>query len=178
MALRQPGYKPLSEPMMVSLLTHICITRPQWVKVSWYPQTSCSAHLKKFSAILFFSLAPLSRNVPLRVWKTSWKNWTWSVTSRRRRSPTWRTVSTSSLRRSRLNMRASTTPSRPSLGNCAPQNLRLMKSHRKRDRYGNNYCKISNIRRTKSQNLTDSRLVLQLCLSNPLKPSVKSRMKM
>ena len=25
------GSKPLSEPMMVSLLTHICIIRPQWV---------------------------------------------------------------------------------------------------------------------------------------------------
>ena len=27
-----PGDKPLSQPMMVRLLTHICITRPQWVK--------------------------------------------------------------------------------------------------------------------------------------------------
>ena len=33
MAWRRPGDKPLSEPMMVSLLTHICVTRPQWVKV-------------------------------------------------------------------------------------------------------------------------------------------------
>ena len=32
MAWRRPGDKPLSEPMMVSLLTHICDTRPQWVK--------------------------------------------------------------------------------------------------------------------------------------------------
>ena len=31
MAWRRPGDKPLSEPMMVSLLTHICATRPQWV---------------------------------------------------------------------------------------------------------------------------------------------------
>ena len=31
MAWRQPGDKPLSEPMMVSLLTYICVTRPQWV---------------------------------------------------------------------------------------------------------------------------------------------------
>ena len=30
MAWHRPGDKPLSEPMMVSLLTHICITRPQW----------------------------------------------------------------------------------------------------------------------------------------------------
>ena len=31
MAWRRPGDKPLSEPMMVSLLTRICVTRPQWV---------------------------------------------------------------------------------------------------------------------------------------------------
>ena len=31
MAWRRPGHKPLSEPMMVSLLTHICVARPQWV---------------------------------------------------------------------------------------------------------------------------------------------------
>ena len=37
--------------------------------------------------------------------------------------------------------------------------------------------KISNIRRTKSQNLNDYPLVLQSSLSNPLKPGVKSRMK-
>ena len=30
-AWRRSGDKPLSEPMMVSLLTHICLTRPQWV---------------------------------------------------------------------------------------------------------------------------------------------------
>ena len=32
MAWRRPGDKPLSEPMMVRLLTHIGVTRPQWVK--------------------------------------------------------------------------------------------------------------------------------------------------
>ena len=31
MAWRRPGDKPLSEPMMVGLPTHICVTRPQWV---------------------------------------------------------------------------------------------------------------------------------------------------
>ena len=31
MAWRRPGDKPLSEPMMVRLPTHICVTRPQWV---------------------------------------------------------------------------------------------------------------------------------------------------
>ena len=32
MAWRRPGDKPLSGPMMVRLLTHICVTRPQWVR--------------------------------------------------------------------------------------------------------------------------------------------------
>ena len=31
MARSRSGDKPLSEPMMFSLLTHICVTRPQWV---------------------------------------------------------------------------------------------------------------------------------------------------
>ena len=31
-AWRRPGDKPLSQPMMVSLLMHICVIQPQWVK--------------------------------------------------------------------------------------------------------------------------------------------------
>ena len=40
------------------------------------------------------------------------------------------------------------------------------------------YRKVSNIRRTTYQNLNDSRLILQLSVPIPLKPSVKSIMKM
>ena len=41
MAWRRLGDKPLYEPMMVGLLTHICVTRPQWVNIlvpdkTWY----------------------------------------------------------------------------------------------------------------------------------------------
>ena len=43
MAWRRLGDKPLSEPMMVSLLTHICVTRHQWVKVA----TSIAGHFVK-----------------------------------------------------------------------------------------------------------------------------------
>ena len=32
MACRRPGDKPLYEPVMVKLMTHICVIRPQWVK--------------------------------------------------------------------------------------------------------------------------------------------------
>ena len=34
MAWRQPGDKPSSESRMISLLTHICVTRPHWVNMS------------------------------------------------------------------------------------------------------------------------------------------------
>ena len=35
MAWCRPGNKPSSEPMVVSLLTHICVTQPQWIKPDW-----------------------------------------------------------------------------------------------------------------------------------------------
>ena len=38
MAWRRPGDKPLCEPMMVRLPTHICVARPQWVD---YVPASC-----------------------------------------------------------------------------------------------------------------------------------------
>ena len=44
MAWRRPGEKPLSEPMLVSLPTHICVTRPQLVNscISYELQMKCS----------------------------------------------------------------------------------------------------------------------------------------
>ena len=43
MTWRRPGDKPLSEPMMVSLLKHICVAGPQWVK--WVNSVlSCSMY--------------------------------------------------------------------------------------------------------------------------------------
>ena len=44
MALHRPGNKPLSEPMMVSLLMHIYITRPQWIKKNVVKYTICIDH--------------------------------------------------------------------------------------------------------------------------------------
>ena len=54
MAWHRPGDKPLSEPMMVKLLTHICVTRPQWVnddgfKVSFKFQTEYLSIIQIFS---------------------------------------------------------------------------------------------------------------------------------
>ena len=33
MAWRRPGDKPLSEPMLVRLLAHTCVTLPEWIEV-------------------------------------------------------------------------------------------------------------------------------------------------
>ena len=57
MAWRRPGDKPLSEPMMVCLLTHIWLTRPQWVKhqvVSHGDNYDMQRHRQQTKAICMF----------------------------------------------------------------------------------------------------------------------------
>ena len=48
MAWRRSGDKPLSEPMMVSFFTHICVTRPQWVN-----ETKVRNYLRFLSGIWY-----------------------------------------------------------------------------------------------------------------------------
>ena len=48
MAWRRTGAKPLSEPMLVRSLTHIRITRPQWVK-TWYLFIDTFCHWRQSS---------------------------------------------------------------------------------------------------------------------------------
>ena len=55
MAWRRPGDKPFSEPMMVSLMTHTCVTRPQWVLITIFHPSQ--ARMIKF---VHCPLAPLS----------------------------------------------------------------------------------------------------------------------
>ena len=52
MAWYRPGTKPLSESMVARLLTHICVTQPQRVNVTWL-----SWHLKSQATWLFCSTA-------------------------------------------------------------------------------------------------------------------------
>ena len=47
MAWRQPCDKPLSEPMLDSLLTHICVTRSQWIKPGIQIETDIKAHVNE-----------------------------------------------------------------------------------------------------------------------------------
>ena len=65
MAWRRPGDKPLSEPMMFSLSTHICVTLPQWVNSTcnipgdndslyclYYYQLTCKVLINNVSKVL------------------------------------------------------------------------------------------------------------------------------
>ena len=66
MAWRRPGDKPLSEPMMVSLPTHICVTWPQWVN-TWWKDTSLNAR-ERFWVWNFKGLDS-TQNILPRHWK-------------------------------------------------------------------------------------------------------------
>ena len=53
MGWRRPGDKPLSEPMMVRLPTHICVTRPQWVNSdSWLIWLKNATHIRLGSQLM------------------------------------------------------------------------------------------------------------------------------
>ena len=60
MAWRRPSDKPLSEPMMVSLLTHICLTRLQWVKASATEWLSIEAYVDVYLDTELYEEAALS----------------------------------------------------------------------------------------------------------------------
>ena len=53
MAWRRPGDMPLSEPMMTSLLMHICFTRPLWVNTLGPRQNDLHVAETIFGCILF-----------------------------------------------------------------------------------------------------------------------------
>ena len=57
MAWRRPGDKPLYEPMMFYLLTHICVTQSQWGNLNRYHYKQKRAPLLKFATgyVLFKS---------------------------------------------------------------------------------------------------------------------------
>ena len=61
MAWRCPGAKPLSEPMMVKLPNHICVTRPQWVKQNtWVRANIQSNNTNYFHADFMWNLVRIA----------------------------------------------------------------------------------------------------------------------
>ena len=71
MAWHRPGDKPLSEPVMVRLLTHICITRPQWVKHWWHNNINKTKH-KKTQGNHEYNMYRTCCHSHINIW-----NWQW-----------------------------------------------------------------------------------------------------
>ena len=81
MVWRRPGDKPLSEPMVVSLLTHICVTRPQWVNAGpWvlFPDLIMFDKTHKFGSKSCSFLGHKSALVQERVWHPAVTQALWS----------------------------------------------------------------------------------------------------
>ena len=75
MAWRRPGDKPLSEPMIVSLPTHIYVTRPQWAKdilKSLSRGHSCPFlnWIRPGHILIIVSLWQISGNLPIAKWSS------------------------------------------------------------------------------------------------------------
>ena len=66
MAWRRPGNKPLSEPMMVSLLTHICVIQPQWDNSLAPGRSECHSKNIIFNLVLLIGSFRSSHNNALR----------------------------------------------------------------------------------------------------------------
>ena len=62
MAWHRPGAKPLSEPMVVSLLTHICVTRPQWVKLGNNSITTIFSYLSHCGLVTPYGIIQLDQH--------------------------------------------------------------------------------------------------------------------
>ena len=75
MAWRRSGDKPLSELIMDSLLTHICVTRPQWGNVCKHPNYFSCYHIQSW--ILFFIVidqSHLSVNIKSKYPRCPWRS--------------------------------------------------------------------------------------------------------
>ena len=76
MAWRRSGDKPLSEPMMVSLPTHISVTRPQWVKCQgvntmWPEQNGLyfTADIFKCISVIYWEFNDYFNRKPMMSWR-------------------------------------------------------------------------------------------------------------
>ena len=75
MAWRRSGDKPLFEPMMVSLLTHIYVTRPQWVK--FHMDTYCMRNLCQYPCEAIWIWCMVNTNIyhMVNIMYVSLRNW-------------------------------------------------------------------------------------------------------
>ena len=77
MAWRRSGDKPLSEPMMVRLPTHICVTRPQWVNIAYVRLVGLNVLQGKiFLPVMYVEISfryPNNYNQPWKMYMLSYK---------------------------------------------------------------------------------------------------------
>ena len=76
MAWCRPGDKPLSEPMLVRSLTHICVTRPQWVNICGEKRTVAVNyfHVQIYSCLLTINVAqPMEKWARIIINKYVWR---------------------------------------------------------------------------------------------------------
>ena len=71
MALHRQGYKPLSEPMMVNLLTHICVTRPQWEYTVCFCDTQNETEQNRLLCVFKMFFARVINKNALACWSLS-----------------------------------------------------------------------------------------------------------
>ena len=77
MAWRRPGDKPLSEPMMITLLIHICVTRSQWVILGSLLLTGDLVCMRLMHKYLHLIIS-LCCNYSSMPFNGMWYNWHWS----------------------------------------------------------------------------------------------------
>ena len=80
MVWRRPGDKPLSEPILVSLPAHICVTRPQWLTM--HVAALCISCLRSIYFFLICTVAIYStcnRRIDAEFWIRLWACALWTV---------------------------------------------------------------------------------------------------
>ena len=81
MAWRRPGDKPLCGPIMVKLLTHICVTRPQWVNlfvlIEQMYEIFCQRNVREIFGCNSSGVGPRCEWFPLRIVNIAWRISQW-----------------------------------------------------------------------------------------------------
>ena len=96
LAWRLPGDKPLSEPMMDNLLTHICVTRPQWVKTESamaFCEVSSAALYDNHDVIWWPWIYQKLIMIASKTWEKTWQTQWWQSSGPVYEVGTWRVKS-------------------------------------------------------------------------------------
>ena len=79
MAWRRSGDKPWSEPVMISLLTYICVTRPQWVNVGIYHVFASGAVVGGATTLEWYAFSLSKVKYDNRIGEYPWRSWKYLI---------------------------------------------------------------------------------------------------